>query len=230
MKVFHCDHCQHLVFFENVNCVNCGRLLAYLFDARDVVSLEPQEGGIWRSISGTSYRLCTNYSREKVCNWAIPAESKEPFCEACRLNSVIPNLAVDGNREKWYRLEVAKRRLIYNLQYLGLAPFGEVFEPTTDLRFEFLADEPGSNGAPVLTGHDQGRITINVAEADDAERERRRLAVFEPYRTLLGHFRHEIGHFYWDHLIAGSDRIDDYRSLFGDEREDYAAALKKQLR
>ena len=189
MKVFHCDHCQQLLFFENVNCVNCGRVLAYLFDTRDMVSLEPQEGGGWRSISGIRYRLCSNYSREKVCNWAMPAESAEELCEACRLNSVIPDLAVNGNREKWYRLEVTKRRLIYNLQRLGLAPFGEVFESATDLRFEFLADLPGANGQIVLTGHDQGRITINLAEADDAERERRRMAVREPYRTLLGHFR-----------------------------------------
>ena len=227
MKVFHCDHCQQLLFFENVNCVNCGRVLAYLFDTRDLVSLEPQEAGVWRATSGSCYRLCANYSREKVCNWAMPAEIAEELCEACRLNSVIPNLGIDGNREKWYRLEVTKRRLIYNLQRLGLAPFGEVFEPATDLRFEFLADTPGANGKVVLTGHDHGRITINLAEADDAERERRRLEVHEPYRTLLGHFRHEIGHFYWDQLIAQSDRIDAYRGLFGDEREDYAAALKR---
>ena len=78
--------------------------------------------------------------------------------------------------------------------------------------------------APVLTGHADGVITVNIAEADDAERERRRTAMREPYRTLLGHMRHESGHYYWDRLIAGT-RTSTIPPLFGDERADYAAAL-----
>jgi hypothetical protein len=70
-------------------------------------------------------------------------------------------------------------------------------------------------------------ITVNLAEADDAERERRRLAMHEPYRTLLGHFRHEAGHYYWDRLIRDSGWIEEFRRLFGDDREDYAAALRR---
>jgi hypothetical protein len=226
MKVFHCDHCQQLVFFENVACIKCGCVLAYLSDVHDMGALEPADGGVWRSSSGKNYRQCVNYSKENVCNWAMPADSPNALCESCRLTDVIPDLQVPGNREKWQRLEVAKRRLIYSLQWLKLAPFGEKFEPGTDLRFEFLADGPGPNGTKALTGHNRGRITINLAEADDAERERRRLAMHEPYRTVLGHFRHEIGHYYWDHLIDGQRRIDAFRGLFGDERQDYAAALK----
>ena len=48
----------------------------------------------------------------------------------------------------------------------------------------------------------------------------------EPYRTLLGHFRHEVGHYYWDRLVRDSGWLQPFRELFGDERADYAAALK----
>jgi hypothetical protein len=96
-------------------------------------------------------------------------------------------------------------------------------DPERGLTFEFLAD--GDRETPVMTGHADGLITVNIAEADDAERERRRTAMHEPYRTLLGHMRHESGHYYWDHLIAQTSEIDEFRSLFGDERTDYAAAL-----
>jgi hypothetical protein len=95
------------------------------------------------------------------------------------------------------------------------------------LAFEFLADPPVEGAGPVLTGHANGVITINVVEADDAERERRRLELHEPYRTLLGHFRHESGHYYWDRLIRDSVHLDGFRERFGDEREDYAAALRR---
>ena len=227
MKIFHCDHCQQLVFFENVSCVKCGHTLAYLPDANDLASLEPTEGNVWRSIAGKQYRLCQNYSREKVCNWAVPVESKEVLCDSCRLTRVIPDLGVSGNREKWYRLETAKRRLLYSLRRLNLPLGGKNADPAMDLRFEFLADSPNPAGEKVLTGHSDGRITINVAEADDAQREQRRLALHEPYRTVLGHFRHEIGHYYWDRLIAESEWLEPFRRLFGDERRDYAEALKR---
>ena len=225
MKVFHCDHCQQLVFFENVSCVNCGHTLAYLPDVNDMASLESREDESWQSIAGKQYRLCENYSKEKICNWAIAAESQDSLCESCRLTHVIPDLSVIGNRERWYRLEVAKRRLIYSLVRLKL-PFGNA-ERAIGLQFEFLADSPEPAGPKVLTGHNAGRITINLAEADDAEREKRRLAMHEPYRTLLGHFRHEIGHYYWDRLIDGNEFLEPFRGLFGDERQNYADALKR---
>jgi hypothetical protein len=139
---------------------------------------------------------------------------------------VIPDLGRDGAKAAWYKLEVAKRRLVYNLMMLGLPLLNRSDDPEHGLAFEFLADHDEPEQKPVLTGHARGVITINIAEADDAERERRRVAMHEPYRTLLGHFRHEIGHYYWDRLIAGSDRLDAFRALFGDERADYGEALK----
>ena len=200
MNVFHCDYCQQLVFFENVSCITCGHTLAYLPDIDDMASLEPADGDKWKSRAGKIYRLCENDGKENVCNWAVPAEATVTLFESCRLTSTIPDLRVSGNREKWYRLEVAKRRLLYSLRRLKL-PCENSAVRATELRFEFLADAPEPDGPKVLTGHNEGRITINVAEADDAEREKRRLALHEPYRTLLGHFRHEIGHYYWDRQI-----------------------------
>jgi hypothetical protein len=243
MKIFHCDHCEQLVFFENSQCLGCGHALAYLPDLESIASLEVGGDGLWRSpapeTNGRAYRLCENYSRENVCNWAIPADDPHSLCSSCRLTHVIPDLTVPGNKEAWAKLEIAKRRLTYALLKLDLPLLNKHDDPENGLAFEFLADPPpssadgaGANGEadeakPVLTGHANGLITINIAEADDVERERRRLAMHEPYRTLLGHFRHEIGHYYWDRLIRDSDRLAAFRDLFGDEQADYGAALKR---
>ncbi len=231
MNVFHCDHCDQLVFFENTVCVKCGNTLAYLPDLGDMGSLTPAGVDRWRSplpeAKGRLYRLCNNYTQYNVCNWVVPDDDPNALCQSCRLTRVIPNLSRPGNKESWYKLEVAKRRLVYSLLVLGCPVESKLAEPQSGLAFEFLAD-PENNGAPpVLTGHADGVITVNVAEADEVERERRRLGLHEPYRTLLGHFRHEVGHYYWDRLIKDSPQIDDFRALFGDEREDYAQALQR---
>lgn len=231
MKVFHCDHCQHLVFFENIQCVKCEHALAYLPDIGDMVSLEPGEQGVWHSplpeLKHRAYRLCDNYTKENVCNWAVPVEDPNPLCASCRLTSVIPDISKPENKVAWYKLEIAKRRLVYTLIRLG-APFtGRDADAQEGLAFEFRADPDDGADEPVLTGHANGLITVNIAEADDAERERRKLAMHEPYRTILGHFRHESGHYYWDRLIRDSDRLELFRAQFGDERADYALALKQ---
>jgi hypothetical protein len=233
MKIFHCGHCDQLVFFENTACVSCGHTLAYLPDRQDMGTFKPDGEDRWRAISpsaeGRAYRLCPNYSQQNVCNWAVPAADSTPYCLSCRLTQAIPDLGRPDVREGWAKLETAKRRLIYSLLCLDLPLASKSEDPKRGLAFEFLADpDPNTpDAAPVLTGHADGVITINVAEADDAERERRRNALKEDYRTLLGHFRHEIGHYYWDRLIQGTDRIDEFRQLFGDEREDYDEALKQ---
>ena len=230
MKIFHCDHCQQLVFFENVRCLECGHALAYVPQLEDVVALQPAGDNRWRSARRSdeeSYRLCANYDRENVCNWAVAADDPEPLCRSCRLTRVIPDLGQLGNREAWYRLEVAKRRLVYSLLRLGLPVENKTVDPVLGLAFELLAESDAPGARPVLTGHSAGVITINVAEADDAEREQRRKQLHEPYRTLLGHFRHEVGHYYWQRLLADDDRLDAFRVLFGDERADYAQALQR---
>lgn len=228
MKIFHCDHCRQLVFFENVHCLNCNHPLGFLQDLGVVGSLEATGGNLWRSpipeAQGKAYRLCANYQQENVCNWVVAASDPEPLCESCRLTRVIPDLNIAGNKEAWYRLEVAKRRLIYTLKSLGLPLISKAQDGERGLAFDFLADHPG--GKKVFTGHSDGLITLNIAEANDAERERRRVNLREPYRTLLGHFRHEIGHYYWNVLIENSWLLDRYRQLFGDERTSYADAMK----
>ena len=231
MKVFHCNHCQHLIFFENVQCVKCQHTLAYLPDLGIVGSLDPVVGGVWTSplprARGHTYKLCSNYTNETVCNWAIASDDPNTLCQSCQLTSTIPDLTVPGHRDAWYKLEVAKRRLIYTLQSLKLPITSRITDPENGLAFEFLADTGTMPEQKVLTGHASGLITLNIAEADDAERERRRLQMHEPYRTLVGHFRHEIGHYYWDVLIRDSAKLDQYRELFGDERADYGEALQK---
>jgi hypothetical protein len=198
---------------------------------RTLGSLDPGGAGIWQCppsrTEGQTYRLCENYARENICNWAVPAADLDPLCRSCRLTRVIPDLSHPGHREAWYRLEVAKRRLVYNLLGLGLPLKNKVDDALHGLAFEFLADSRVPGTAPVLTGHKSGVITISVVEADDTQREKRRLQLHEPYRTLLGHFRHEIGHYYWDQLIQNGDRINVFRQLFGDERNNYQQALRQ---
>ena len=230
MDIFHCDHCGQLVFFENTQCMQCGHRLAYLPETGQMGSLESLADGLWHSPAPdrapTEYRLCANYTAYDVCNWAVCASDGNPLCLSCRLTRVIPDLDAAGHRQAWYRLEVAKRRLLYSLLKLRLPMADRQTDPSCGLAFE-LVEGPSSPHQPwVLTGHRDGVITINVAEADDAERERRRIALNEPFRTLLGHFRHEIGHYYWDRLMKDSDRLEAFRALFGDERQDYAAALQ----
>lgn len=232
MKLFHCDHCEQLIFFENVQCLECRHPLAFLPDLMDMGSFErTEEDGLWRSpapaAEGRLYRACENYTQHNVCNWAVPADDPIPLCVSCRVTEVIPDLDRPGHKEAWYKLEVAKRRLAYSLVSLGLPISNRVDDPERGLAFEFKADPKEKDAPPVLTGHANGVITINIAEADDAERERRRLALHEPYRTLLGHMRHEVGHYYWDRLIAGSDRLQSFRELFGDEQADYGESLKR---
>jgi hypothetical protein len=231
MRTFHCTHCQNLIFFENIRCLNCGHVLAFLPDRRIMAALIQGDDALWRSEiearESPGYRLCANFDRASVCNWVVPANGDGTFCGSCRLNRVIPDLSTECNRLAWFRLEAAKRRTLYTLLGLALP-----IEPKRDgsgdgVAFEFLEDSTDGDAKRVLTGHDNGVITINIAEADDVHREKERTLQKEPYRTLLGHFRHEIGHYFWDRLIANSPRLAAFRGLFGDERADYQQALDR---
>jgi hypothetical protein len=231
MNVYHCDHCDNLVFFENVQCLNCGHKLAYVPVLGEMTSLDPQPDGTFVSplpkAKGRSFKLCGNYVQHNVCNWAMPAECDEPLCPSCRLNRTIPNLSNPLNKPLWYKIEIAKRRLVYTLLQLGLPVMNKADDPQKGQVYDILADPDDPSAPKVMTGHDNGVITLALAEADDAEREKRRLLMHEPYRTLLGHLRHEVGHYYWDLLVADSPRIEPYRAMFGDERASYADALQK---
>jgi hypothetical protein len=227
MKAFQCDECGNLLFFENVSCLRCNHMLGFLPEVIDLCALQPADGNLWRplapAVDTRLYRQCRNATEFQVCNWLIPEEDEHSLCRACRLNLVIPDLTITGNLARWQKLEVAKRRVIYSLLRFHLPTEEENTRPA--LRFKFVADPPG--GPPVMTGHEEGIITINIAEADDAERERRRVQFHEPFRTLLGHLRHEIAHYYWDRLIAESPHLPRFRKLFGNEQVDYGEALQK---
>jgi len=216
MKTFHCDLCNGPLFFENSHCTQCDLAVGYFPDRNEMATLK-----------GKRHRPCHNYEAEQICNWMIPAEDPEEYCLSCRLTRAIPSLDTPGHRSLWHRLEIAKRRLIYSLLDMGLPVISKTVDAEQGLAFEFLADAPGSDTPHVLTGHADGVITLNIAEADDAERERRRNSLGEPYRTLLGHFRHETGHYYWNLLIQDTERLADFRRMFGDERADYAQAMQK---
>lgn len=224
MKLFACTHCSSIVYFENSSCEGCGSRLGY--DPRlDGMYALASQGEAWTALArdGGSYRLCGNAAHQ-VCNWLIPAGAPETLCVSCRHNQLIPDLSVETNILLWRKLELARHHLFYGLLKLRLPLETRSEQPAFGLAFKFPADDPASAG-PVLTGHDEGIITINLAEADDAIREKRRTLMGEPYRTLLGHFRHEIGHYYWDRLVRDTAHIEAFRSLFGDERRDYAEAL-----
>lgn len=232
MRTFRCDNCGHPLFFENVQCLKCGSALAFLPDRLALCAIESvpgEEQGLWwrkarqrRNSDGPRYRQCRNHTEFQACNFAVPEDDPNPLCVSCRQTQLLPDLSLLANHERWYRIEGAKRRLFYTLAKLGLAsatpPVGQRDGPV----FEFLADLPGQQ---VMTGHCNGVITLNISEADDTERVRRRVALHEPYRTLLGHLRHESGHYYWDHLILGTERLQPFREMFGDETEDYSQAL-----
>ena len=223
--------CGRPVFFRNSLCLACGVALGYEPDRAEVRSILP--GGndtIWRVAgddnNSPSYRRCENFDSPAGCNWLVPAEHSSKLCIACRLNRTIPSLDDPDNCRYWRMIEIAKRRVVAQLLAIGLPVQSKVEEePEHGVMFDFLRTPPGS--PPIMTSHGDGLITLNIEEADDSFREGVRNRMHEPYRTLLGHFRHEIGHYYWDRLIAGTPWHEKFRELFGDERQDYAAALKR---
>jgi hypothetical protein len=232
MKAFHCNRCDQRVFFENVLCERCEALLGYVPELAEISAFEDAGDGQWRSlhpdVKGKLFRQCHNYAVENICNWMLPADDPETLCRSCRLTHTIPNLAEPNNRLYWYRLETAKRRLLYTLDSLGLAIESRQVDPDNGLEFDFR--ENTGDGEAVMTGHDNGRITLNVAEADDAHREKVRTDMREPYRTLLGHFRHESGHYYFEKLVAGTHWLKPFRERFGDDQADYREAMDNYYR
>lgn len=235
-SAFHC-RCGRPVYFYNSVCLGCQTPLGYepeLLEVRALAAgaapntwkLAGADGKIADEYASVLWKRCANFHSPAGCNWLTRAEEEEPLCRSCRLNRTIPTLDDPDNSEWWRRIENAKRRLVAQLLRLGLPVASKIMEdPEHGLMFDFLRSPP--EGPRVLTGHDNGLITLNVEEADDSIREKTRQAMKEPYRTLLGHFRHEVGHYYWDRLIAGTPFLEKFRVQFGDERQDYAAALQR---
>jgi hypothetical protein len=201
--------CGHALQFNDRKCPKCG----------DEVGFDPR---IFSMVSLAAHadverlRYCDN-ARWNVCNWLIGEGDENVLCLACRLNNVIPNLEMRDNQRAWIALEQAKKHLIYQILRLRL-PVDRT-ETAPPLCFDFVDDTP--------TGHLDGLITVNLNEANPVERERQRQLFGEPHRTLVGHMRHESGHYFWMRLVEHSDRLAAFRRIFGDERQDYAAALAR---
>ncbi len=225
MRLFKCQGCGQLLYFENTICERCGRRLGYLPDAGELSAVEP-DGANWIALADPvpRYRFCANWEL-RACNWMVGADEGQPYCQACRHNRTIPDVSDPVQHLNWCRTEEAKRRLFYSLLALRLPVPTVASGDPEPLVFDFLADLP--DGPKVITGHDSGVITIALAEADDALRESARASMGEPYRTLLGHFRHEAGHYYWSRLVRDGGELESFRALFGDERADYGEALAR---
>ncbi len=225
MRLFKCD-CGHPVFFENSVCLSCGAATGFDPKRRTMLSLTPGKDDtlIHKATDGTRsrYRICSNLNA-CGCNWLIPVNSKNTLCLAGATTRTIPALGNPRNQLRWRRVEAAKRRLLFTLLDLGLWGPDSPIKPALPLQFDLLEPVPGQ---VVMTGHQSGVITINVTEADDDAREHARVSFYEPYRTLVGHFRHEVGHFYWELLIKNTPRHETFRELFGDETVDYTTCLK----
>ncbi|MBR0641325.1 zinc-binding metallopeptidase family protein [Plastoroseomonas hellenica] len=227
MQLFKCQNCAQVLYFENTRCERCACALGYLPE-RGTLSAVAPDGETWRAMAdpGASYRFCVNWEK-RACNWMVEAGTIECLCLACRHNRVIPDLSDPERLALWRKVEEAKRRLFYSLLKLRLPTPSPDSGDAEPLVFDILADPPDRSAPKVMTGHDNGVITFSLTEAGDAERERVRTAMGEPYRTLLGHFRHEVGHYYWDRLIRDRGRLDEFRHLFGEERADYGEALQR---
>ncbi|MBS1180134.1 MAG: hypothetical protein H6Q99_14 [Proteobacteria bacterium] len=231
MRLFSCDGCGNTVHFDNGACIACNRRLGYLPGSARMTALEPSADGWISPALGQGFVFCAN-AEIAACNWLLPAEAPGGLCPACRHNRTIPALTDDRATNAFRRVVSAERHLFYSLLAWRLPVPDKSEDTEAGLAFDFLADEIGPDGVvvPVMTGHADGVITLAIAEADDAAREERRVQLGEPYRTLLGHFRHEIGHYYWDRLVRDGSRLDAFRALFGNEQQDYGEALERNYR
>ncbi|KAA9111540.1 zinc-binding metallopeptidase family protein [Microbacterium rhizomatis] len=225
MKAYRCRVCGNPLFFENSVCVSCGTALGYSRAEGEIVPLDAT--GRYVDTSGLVWHICRNLNLSG-CTWLAPLEGGQ--CFSCDLTRTRPNDADLDGIENFPLAERAKRHLIAELDALGFPVMGRNpatgGDPVNGLAFDLLS----STNEKVMIGHDDGIITINLAESDPAYRERVRGELDEPYRTMLGHFRHEIGHYYeWQLLEVAqrSDLLARARELFGDERVSYQESLDR---
>ncbi|WLH03003.1 putative zinc-binding metallopeptidase [Pseudomonas beijingensis] len=227
-KVWPC-RCGQSLFFRNSQCLACLAALGYQPEQSRLSSLQPgEQPDTWTLDADPHaglFRRCANLDTPAACNWLLPDNGRDTLCIACSLNRTIPDLSIPENPERWRKVETAKRRLVAQLITFGLPVIPKTVDETIGLAFDFIGVDP--DGKSPMTGHASGLITLDIKEADDAHREYVRQQMREPYRTLLGHFRHEVGHYYWDRLIANSHWLEAFRELFGDERANYAEALER---
>ena len=239
MRNFTCG-CGAAVYFENSHCVTCMNELGWCPSCRTLRSIFPDGSGNYRCgepSCGKTLVKCHNYEHQNVCNRCVLIENSSgdmTLCDYCRFNDTVPYLSVHGNYEKWQRIEIAKRRLLYTLDLLAL-PYGSAEDNfPVPLSFDFKGDVAAkrtlwffmNKEEQVYTGHSNGKVTINIREADHVEREKARVSFGEAHRTVIGHFRHEMGHYFWDVLVKGQCEAECV-AVFGDHNNpDYGTALE----
>lgn len=247
MKTFKCS-CKdrQILFFESSYCLACHRTVGLndWFDKVEPYDLDEESGQYYKaSQPAVRYQKCDNRAKHKVCNGMVNLSAYEPLngsdkmlCFACRFNETIPDLTVPAHIPLWKKMEAAKRRALYTLKELNLPLRNLRQDPKAGLSFSFTTDRdvndhfvsPLEDKEPVFTGHASGHITINLAEANDVARSHTKLAMGEHYRTLLGHFRHELGHYYFDKLILDSpEKHALCKRYFGDDDASYQDALAR---
>jgi hypothetical protein len=236
MRLFHCDRCGRTVPFSAQRCPACDALLGYVPERRAMRVLLPTADPSVFATDDLDPPLWRCLNSAWGCNWMLPAPSATaasdstsaatsvtPWCRSCRLTRGRPDEADPDAVEAWMTAEAAKRRLVHQLDELAL-PI-EIRSSTTPDGLAFdLVYLPGEGG---ITGHLDGVVTLDLAEADEGHRDDLRRRLGEPFRTVVGHLRHEIGHHYWGRLVGQADNLDRFRRLFGDEREDYRTAVER---
>lgn len=229
MKIFQCGNCDKPLYFENIVCDNCGHLTGYNDRNGKMLTFNATNNKLVSDREGINYKFCKN-KKYDVCNWVIEENAEEDFCTACQLNRTIPNLknVNSNNFSKWKNLEIAKHRLIFQLQKIGLPVISKLEDTVNGLCFDFVSNNDNPN---LRTGHANGVVTILIKEANSVLREKARKEMAEPYRTLVGHLRHEVGHYYWEVLIRDNPKVlSKFRNIFGDETLDYNNSLQNHYK
>ncbi|MGB5444897.1 MAG: putative zinc-binding metallopeptidase [Psychromonas sp.] len=250
MKTFQCN-CKDkpILFFESSHCLACGRTVGLDDQFKQVEPYEVDEtSGLFFKAAQPNihYQKCDNNARFKICNGMVNlntfvplADKDEVLCFACRFNETIPDLTIAEHIPLWKKMETAKRRALYTLKALPVPLRNISQDPESGISFDFTTDRNVKDHfvsklkdkETVFTGHNCGHITINLAEANEVARSHTKLAMGERYRTLLGHFRHELGHYYFDQLIANSpEKHALCKQYFGDDELDYQKALDRHYK
>ncbi|MEL0083720.1 MAG: putative zinc-binding metallopeptidase, partial [Gammaproteobacteria bacterium] len=234
MKQFHCDHCGATIFFDSKQCVGCASRLGFDPQSRSMLAISPVAGqaNLFATRSGQQYKLCDNGVTFDVCNWLIAADSNHSLCRGCQFNRTVPNQSLPHNERRWRRLEEAKKRLLFTLMSLQIPLTNGWQDPERGLLLDFIEDsrQPHFAETFVTTGFLGGVITINALEADDVARISTMQEMNESYRTVLGHLRHESGHYYWSRLNPDANTRADFMRTFGDPDQDYSLALEAHYR
>lgn len=230
MRAFACPVCNNFTAFEAAECRTCGAHVGLHLPSKEMLAVD----GDVAFVGGEHWVRCTQ-SGNLACNWLVPEEEHDAYQRGrCLADSLIRHEPAPDDtiaREKLVPAAGALRRLVFQLHDIGL-PIEPFWRTEGGLAFDLLSSY--TTGEKVTIGHADGVITIDLVETLDAYREQLRVRLGEPYRTMLGHFRHEVGHYYQNVLVetgpGAQTYLDRCRELFGDERAGYAEAIQRHYK